>query len=274
MPESDLPSLREICESHSWKRDYEKFMPLSRYIYRPIGFLLTWLAVRIGITTEIASWLSGITGIFGLICITAKSMEIVWLGIGFLIFFNILDCVDGTIARVMKTENPYGKFLDSLLGHIVDFPFFIVVSIMLYRHPSISNWFPSFINEPSTGLVIGGVTSFFHILLEYMDEIFNSQIRYAESRTISLSNLSSSNQFEFSDSIQEAKATNWKHILILIDRNIRVRETHYLFLVLSILIKITVIYLLLYCLYFFLHVVFSGLVYVYRAKRLRDKMWA
>lgn len=270
MSKSVFPSLREIHESHSWKRDYEKFMPLSRYIYRPIGFLLTWMAVRVGITTETASWLSGITGIFGLVCITAKSMEIVWLGIGFMIFFNILDCVDGSIARVMKTENPYGKFLDSLLGHIVDFPFFIVISIMMYRHPFLSQGSQLFGEQSVSWLVIGGITAFFHILLEYMDEIFNHQIREVEFKSASLSNSSTSTQVGSTYNIQKIKTINWKYVLILIDRNIRVRETQYLLLIISILLGLFDIFLLFYCFYFFMHTVLSGFIHIRRAKRLRD----
>lgn len=57
------PTLREIRETHAWKREYERYLPLSRYVFRPLGFLLTWLAIRIGLTSEVVLWLSGFVGL-------------------------------------------------------------------------------------------------------------------------------------------------------------------------------------------------------------------
>jgi hypothetical protein len=37
-----LPTLNQIRKAHGWKRDYEKYLPISRFVFRPVGFLLTW----------------------------------------------------------------------------------------------------------------------------------------------------------------------------------------------------------------------------------------
>ncbi len=117
------PTLQEIRKAHSWKREYERYLPLSRYIFRPMGFLLTWLAIRVEMTTEAVSWLSLMVGLTGCLFLMSGWEQAIPVGLGLLLFFNLLDCVDGSIARATKSENPYGKFLDSICGGIVDLAF-------------------------------------------------------------------------------------------------------------------------------------------------------
>ncbi len=108
MTNSTSPTLQEIRETHAWKREYERYLRLSRFVFRPVGFLLTWLAVRIGLTSEAVSWLSGFVGLIAYLCLISNQEHLLLVGIGLLCFFNLLDCVDGSIARTMKTENSYG----------------------------------------------------------------------------------------------------------------------------------------------------------------------
>ena len=109
MAKSTYPTLQEIRFTHAWKREYERYLPLSRYVFRPLGFLLTWLAIRIGLTSEAVSWLSGFVGLIAYLCLMSSQQQSLPIGISLLLFFNLLDCVDGSIARTMKTENPYGR---------------------------------------------------------------------------------------------------------------------------------------------------------------------
>ena len=132
---TSLPTLQEIREAHSWKRSYERFLPVSRFIFRPVSFPVTWLAIRIGLTSEAVSWLSGVVGLAGCIFLMSRNETLLAAGIGLLLLFNLLDCVDGGIARTMKTENPYGRFLDSICGGIVDLIFWAVVGVMAFRNP-------------------------------------------------------------------------------------------------------------------------------------------
>jgi glycosyltransferase involved in cell wall biosynthesis len=271
MTKSQLPSLKQIRGSHAWKREYEKFLPLSRYFYRPIGFLLTWIGIRLGLTTEVVSWLSGILGIGGLLFLMGKSLYSVWLGIGLLVFFNLLDCVDGSIARVMKTENPYGKFLDSVLGDIINFAFFAAVGILAYRHPLLVSL--NFGSEDGTPLylAIGGMTSFFYILLSHVEQLFIYQIKNLnidyQGNTASHVTRPSESVPGFGPNFSESTS---KTILRLMDRNFRVRETHYLLLFFALLLKRVDFFLLLFFTYYLLHIILTSLVYFYRAKMMRD----
>ena len=70
-----MQTLRDIRGAHGLKREYEQYLPLSRYVFRPLGFLLTWAAVRMGWTSEGVSWLSGLVGLAGYVLIGVRSEE-------------------------------------------------------------------------------------------------------------------------------------------------------------------------------------------------------
>lgn len=248
-------------------------MPLSRYVYRPIAFLLTWFAVRIGITTECASWLSGIVGVSGIVCLMGKQMGFVWVGIGLLLGFNLLDCVDGSIARVMKTENPYGKFLDAVFGDIVDFVFFGAIGVLALRHPHLLYRSSPFDVGSPFWFLIGSLTAFFFILLRHIELLFDQQIWELE---VNLRMAASSSEADRQDQLssnntQSTKYRTWKDILRLLDRNLKVRETHYLFFIIAISLNAIDVFLLFFLVYYFIHTLITGGVYFYRAKRVRDR---
>jgi len=271
MAKADLPTLKQIYDAHSWKRDYEKLMPFSRFFYRPIGFLVTWGAIRIGITTEMTTYLSGMIGIFACLLLISSSQTYLILGIILLHLFNLLDCVDGSIARVMKTESPYGKFLDSVLGDLIDFAFFFIVSIMAFRHPELLKW-PDPLNQGAVlWLIIGCLCAFFYIFLRHVEMLFEIQI-YKEQEKLFVTNScidQKGNKFDTSK-VSEIKKVKAQDILRIIDRNIRVRETIYVLLLAAFLLQLVDIFLLIYFIYFLFRAFISCAVYFIRAKNLRD----
>jgi hypothetical protein len=88
---SNFPTLEDIRGAHSWKRDYERYLPLSRYFFRPIGFVLTWAAIRIKLTSETVSWLSGLLGLLAYLCLIGSQRELLPLGIAMLLTFNFFS---------------------------------------------------------------------------------------------------------------------------------------------------------------------------------------
>jgi len=267
------PTILQIYESHSWKREYERFMPLSRYVYRPVGFLVTWVAVRLGITTEIASYISAVLGAGGLFLITTKDPNMLISGIILLHLFNLFDCVDGSIARVMKTENPYGKFLDSIIGDAVNFCFFLVVGVMIFQNPGLS--FYRLVDPgitPNTWLLIGGCTALGYVLLQHIEDIYDSQLRK------SWDNLSGANLHDDSakDERGEAKIAihkmkDFSHLFRLIDRNLRVRETHYFILIFAYWLCFIDIFLVFFLVYYSVRVLATTVVFGRRAIILKKQ---
>lgn len=270
MTKPTSPTLKEIRDTHAWKREYERYLPLSRYVFRPLGFLLTWLAIRIGLTTEVVSWLSGFVALMGYLCLISIQENLLPIGISLLIFFNLLDCVDGSIARSMKTENPYGSFLDSLMGW-VDMGFWALIGIMAYRHPQLLCW-PNTFNGEIVWLIIGGVTSYTFVFVGYIEGIFDKALREDWDK---VSDNSKSGAFK--NSVKENKDSLLSFILNVIRRinqNMKARETYYFFLILAYWGRVVDLLLVFFLFYYFLHTIFLIIIYSNRGRKIRLKYYA
>ncbi len=274
MTKSTYPTLQEIRDTHAWKYEYEKYLPLSRFVFRPIGFLLTWLAIRIGLTTEAVSWLSGFVGLIGCLCLLSSQQQLLPIGVGLLIFFNLLDCVDGSIARTMKTENPYGKFLDSLMGWI-DIGFWALIGIMVYRHPELLYFSNPMSYGPIFWLAVGGLTCYFSNLRGYVETIFDQSVRGE------WDNIRADCKTDSKGIPKDVEAKQGFHretppfsVVRIICHNLRVRETHYFLLVFAYWGNVIDLLLGFFLFYFFLHTIFLIIIYSFRGKQIRLKYYA
>jgi len=268
-----FPTLREIQEAHGCKRDYEKYLPLSRFVFRPAGFLITWLAIRIGLTTEGVAWLSGIVGITACLLLIIGSDSLLPIGIALLLFFNLLDCVDGSIARTTKTENPYGRFLDSLMGTI-DIGFWAVIGIMAYNNPKFL-FFPNpFDHGPIFWLAVGGLTCYFFILVEYIERIFDVAVREEWNSIRKSIEIDSKTTMQDRTDIEtiDKKTLSFKlmSIIRIINHNLRVRETHYFLLILAYLANSVDLFLASFLIYYFLYTIFLIVIYSLRGRQVRN----
>jgi phosphatidylglycerophosphate synthase len=270
-----FPTLQEIRDAHTWKRDYERYLPLSRYVYRPLGFLVTWVAIRIGITTEMASFISAILGITGLFFLLCKNYSVIIGGIMLLHLFNLFDCVDGSIARATNTQNPYGKFLDSVIGDVINFAFFAVVGIMLFCNPFMGflySWNPQF--TQIMWLAIGGGASFFYVTLVNIEGLYNAQLKQKWKHLSVKSGPISADDIKNESIISKKDARSAKLInaFRIIDRNLRVRETHYFLLLFAYCLHFVDLFLIFYLIFFGIRSLVSAILFGNRAMTLRNHM--
>ncbi len=268
MTNSTSPTLQEIRDTHAWKRDYERYLPLSRLVFRPVGFLLTWLAVRIGLTSEAVSWLSGFVGLIAYLCLISNQEYLLLVGIGLLCFFNLLDCVDGSIARTMKTENPYGRFLDSIMGWI-DMGFWALIGVVAYRHSNLL----CFSDPMGLGMVfwlaVGGLTCYLFNLLMYIEMCFDGCVR-KEWDSIRVKNKTNSSNKTEDDKTKRVfyRETPPFSVTRVISHNLKVRETHYFLLILAYLFKIIDLLLIAYLFYYFVLTIILVIIYSIRGRQL------
>lgn len=266
-----FPTLDEIEAAHGWKRAYERYLPLSRYLFRPVGFWLTWAAVRMGLTSEAVSWLSGAVGLAGCALLVSGVPGALPTGLGLLFAFNLLDCVDGSIARTMKTQNPYGRFLDSVCGGIIDLAFWGVVGIMAFQHPHLLHWPQPFGHGPVFWLAVGGLTCFMFIVLGFLERTFDELLRKhwdnqqglaARPHGVIGHALAPTARI---DGNQESKDV-WLRAIVT---NMRVRETHYCLLLIAYWAEMVDLLLGGYLLFYFACSVLLLTVYAKRGQQIR-----
>jgi hypothetical protein len=270
---NNLPTLKDIRNAHTWKRNYERYLPLSRYAFRPIGFVMTWSAIRIRLTTESVSWLSGLAGLLGYMCLLSPQFRMLPFGIAILLIFNLLDCVDGSIARTMKTENPYGRFLDSIMVWI-DLGFWALIGIMAYRHPYLLRYPDPFGQSQIFWLAVGGMASYFSILANYIEMIFDRSAREAWDEINNTPNIDTGKIYtEGTKSVSKLKKSSQlslRRIIVIINHNLRVRETHYLLLILAFAFNLIDFFLIVFLFFYFSLSIMLVFIYCRRCRYLRD----
>lgn len=262
-----LPTLKEIREAHSVRHDYERVLPVNTFIFRPVSFFVTWLAIRIGLTTEAVSWLSGVAGLAGCIFLISGGQKFLVAGIGLLWLFNLLDCVDGDIARTMKTGNPYGQFLDSICGGIIDLIFWAVVGVMAFRNPEYL-LIQKIVPVPEfTWLIIGSLTCFLFIWLGYLEQTFDSLLRPAW-EMLGVSENTSSPHLNIQQDTPDA-AYGIADVVRVINHNLRVRETHYMILLIAFIGRSIDLFLIIFFFYYLLSNILLMIIYSLRGAKVK-----
>jgi phosphatidylglycerophosphate synthase len=231
---------------------------MSRFVFRPLGFRLTWLAARAGLTSEAVSWLSGVVGLAGCLVLVAGSPALVPAGLALLWLFNLLDCVDGSLARALATANPYGRFLDAMCGGVVDLGFWAVVAVLAYRQPELLRWPDPLGYGPVVWLAAGGAACFLAVALIHLERT------YDELLAPSWAELSGGAVSAHAAGLGEEAGGGASGLAREIVRNLRVRETHYLLLVVAWLGRAVDVLLLGYLVFYALY---GGLLFALYARR-------
>ena len=267
-----FPTIQEIREAHSWKREYEKWLPISRFVFRPLGFLATWAAIRFRLTTEEISWLSAAVGLAGCLCLIAGRGNFLPLGLVLLFLFNLLDCVDGSLARATRTENPYGRFLDSICGGIIDQAFWAIIGVTAFQSPDLLYWPKAFGYGPLLWLAVGITTCYLFVLVGYLEKTFNDVLRtpWEKIRLRSLGKEKDRSLTEDDERMSESLTESKLRLVIrIINNNIRVRETHYFLLLFAVYYRTIDLLLAFYLVYYLSNTVLLLIIYSKRGKIIR-----
>jgi hypothetical protein len=160
----------------------------------------------------------------------------------------------------MKTQNPYGRFLDSLMGW-VDMVFGAVIGFAAWRHPELLLWLSPFNHGSSVWMVVGVITSFLFIYAAYVENIFDELLREPWS--------AAQPDMRPEDGPYKAPGITWRgKALRMIVHNLRVRETQYLLLLLAYLSKSLDLLLGFYLFFNALHVLSLLIIYNNRGRQV------
>lgn len=104
---------------------------LDKVFYRPIGYKIAKSLVGTGITPNVITIISIFVGAAaGILWYFPYSISFALLGILSLILANILDCVDGQLARLTGIKSEVGRILDGMAG---DIWFVFIYIALIYR---------------------------------------------------------------------------------------------------------------------------------------------
>jgi len=110
---------------------------LDRWFYRPIGFRLAKTLCKTRVTPNMVTIISIFIGAVAGPMFYYNDIRYAITGIIFLIMANILDCVDGQLARLSGIKSKIGRILDGLAGDIWFLLIYIFLAMRLnneYKH--------------------------------------------------------------------------------------------------------------------------------------------
>lgn len=223
MNEAKKPTLAEIKASHAPKIEYERYLLASRFVFRPPSFPAIWLLVRLGLTGEGASWLSGLSAFLGFVCLLWPSGPLLWPALGFLMLFNFFDCLDGGIARITNSRNSYGRFLDEIMWW-ADMLFWLMIGVTVWREPGLRTLWVSSGLQPGIWLTVGALCAFLAAYASYLDNAYDQALRAPWEKLMAAKGVM--------PTAAPTMGKAWPEVLVrAFVHNMRVRETHYLLLI-------------------------------------------
>lgn len=85
-------------------------------VYRPISFLVTPIFLRLGMSASTVTLLGGVVASsMPLVAWLSPGDAYLWIAISSMCW-NLLDCVDGNVARAMSSTSGLGQYVDTMAG--------------------------------------------------------------------------------------------------------------------------------------------------------------
>ena len=142
---------------------------LDLYFYRPIGYQIARVLKHTFITPNMVTILSIFIGAGTGFMFYFDNLIFNLIGIILLVTANILDCVDGQLARLTGIKSKIGRILDGIAGNIWFFMIYICLALRL-AHEFGTAWF--FIPAVLSGLshlIQANITDYYKTLHLYIE---------------------------------------------------------------------------------------------------------
>ena len=118
-------TFKDITSSYT-KEKRKRSSIWARAVSRPLSFLFTYIFINLGCSANFVSILSIFDALIACVLILFGG-NLLYVGVGLFVFWHVLDCVDGNIARVKRSSSYGGAFLDAVSGYVA--PAFIFLSV-------------------------------------------------------------------------------------------------------------------------------------------------
>lgn len=103
----------------SSKRQSERTELWLAYVIRPLSFPVTWVLANLGISANTVTVISLVLLVAALLMIALGSQLIAVLGGILLSGWLVLDCADGSLARLSGKGTKFGEYLDAIGSYVV-----------------------------------------------------------------------------------------------------------------------------------------------------------
>lgn len=143
-------SLKESAEKFSPTKDF--FDVSTIWSKEPTAIIIKWI-YHAPVTPHQVTILAFLFGLGAALCLARQEYLFLFLGALFVQIKNILDTVDGHLARVRNTPSRIGRFLDSITDFLTNLALFAAIAFHLGSpYPSFGIWVLAFVAFLSSSL--------------------------------------------------------------------------------------------------------------------------
>lgn len=130
-------SARQLLRDHrtSDKSEQDRNELWTYYVIRPASFYPTALFLQLGISANAVTWISIAALVAGCLLLATSSFPTALIGALAINLWVLLDCVDGNIARHLRSSSAYGVFIDSIGGYAAYALIYLSLGVGAYVDP-------------------------------------------------------------------------------------------------------------------------------------------
>lgn len=111
---------------------------VGHYLVRPISNIISIPLIEKKVDPTLITIISGFFPIIGLLAFSFISDSIgFWVGWASIFIWNVLDGVDGNIARYNNQCSKYGELWDATVGWVATIAFYTGMGFVSYRNPGV-----------------------------------------------------------------------------------------------------------------------------------------
>ena len=140
---------------------------IDRLIFRPVGFLIAKLLSKTSITPNTVTIISIFIGVATGPLFYYNTLRLTLLGILCLFLANVLDCVDGQLARLTGKNSKIGRILDGIAGDIWFASIYVFLALRLNNQYDTWLFFIPAILSAVSHLVQANITDYYKTLHLY-----------------------------------------------------------------------------------------------------------
>jgi phosphatidylglycerophosphate synthase len=140
---------------------------LDRWFYRPVGFRIAKMLRHTGITPNMITIISIFVGAAAGLLFYFDDRRLILLGIISLVIANILDCVDGQLARLTGIKSEIGRVLDGFAGDVWFTLIYVFLALKLKDEHGTGLFFILAVAAGISHLVQANITDYYKTLHLY-----------------------------------------------------------------------------------------------------------
>lgn len=253
-------SLQQIKSAYTQKKDWERQFPISYFLFRPISFYVTCLVLSVTNSSSKVAWCGFVIGLGGCTSLLFLSTLTIWPGLFLLIIYAVSDAVDGNIARVTKNVTYYGKYLDGVIGNIIEGSYFLCLGLGLSQAPGDSYFLNSLLvieQNNSITIILASIIILGRLFSVIIEGCYDAMIIQKQK-----------GEGIFKESLQAITATSSfrKNIWFLIYNNLNAFNLQLIVLSLCAVLNIIDLFLVFFTLYYVTRFCTTLIFFTYRAQ--------